>query len=280
MPGQAGLSRHDDVVTELRRSGDAGLRDDQTVLADANVVCDLHEVVDLRALADHGFAECAPVDGRIRSDLDIVFDPYDSDLRNLAMPSAHDNESVAVGPDHHAAVHNASASDLRAVVDRDVRVDDRVAADHDVLADRGERADRHIRSESGGRGDRRQRRDASRIFSIVEPAVEDFRQRSVRLLHADEARVVSIDVAGDEDRSGSSRRNLRDVGLVADEGDLLLGGVSERPYAADDTIAGAVVAASDERDDVSDCNPRHSRGIVNQASGIRRRASVFLTPDA
>ena len=48
----ARMRTHDDEIAELRRAGDAALRHDHAMAADDDVVGDLHEVVDLGALAD------------------------------------------------------------------------------------------------------------------------------------------------------------------------------------------------------------------------------------
>src|SRR5947209_7959604 len=148
MTGDARLSGHDDVVSELGRAGDAGLRYQQAMLAEAYVVADLHEVVDLRPLADHRLAEGRAVDRRAGTDLDVVFDPHDADLGDLVMTAAVRCEAVAVGADHGTAVDDAAVADLRAVVDRDLRIDDAVAADRGAGLDRDVRIDhRAVRSE-------------------------------------------------------------------------------------------------------------------------------------
>ena len=61
-----------------------------------HVVADLDEIVDLGALADHGVADGAAVDGRVGADLDIILDDDPADLRHLAWPSAPMHEAEAV----------------------------------------------------------------------------------------------------------------------------------------------------------------------------------------
>src|SRR6266550_3276664 len=60
-----------DVVGE---AGLARLAGDEAAGADAAVVPDLHEVIDLRPRADNGVVHAAAVDGGIRADLDVVAD--------------------------------------------------------------------------------------------------------------------------------------------------------------------------------------------------------------
>ena len=75
------LAAEDGSVFDHARAGDAGLRCDDDVLADDAVVADVDEVVDLRAAADAGLAECAAVDGGVGADLDVVFDDEAALLR-------------------------------------------------------------------------------------------------------------------------------------------------------------------------------------------------------
>ena len=71
-PPEPGLAREDHAVLDARRAGDADLRHDQAQRADPHVVPDVHEVVDLRAGADHGVVDAAAIDRRVRADLDVV----------------------------------------------------------------------------------------------------------------------------------------------------------------------------------------------------------------
>ena len=55
---------------------------------DADIVANLHQVVDLGALADHGVAHGAAVDRGAGADFDVVLDDDAADLRNLAVALA------------------------------------------------------------------------------------------------------------------------------------------------------------------------------------------------
>jgi hypothetical protein len=74
MAAGAGAAAEQYAILEDGRPGQARLTGDQAEPPDAAIVTNLHEVVDLRALADHSIAERATVDGRIRADLDLVLD--------------------------------------------------------------------------------------------------------------------------------------------------------------------------------------------------------------
>ena len=57
--------------------------------ADDDVVPDLHEIINFRALADHRILKSAAVDGCIGANFDVVLDDDPPDLRHL---------QVAAGP--------------------------------------------------------------------------------------------------------------------------------------------------------------------------------------
>ena len=59
--------------------------DNHAMPADRHIVADLDQIVDLGALADHGIADGAAVDGRIGADLDVVLDDDAADLRHFQM---------------------------------------------------------------------------------------------------------------------------------------------------------------------------------------------------
>ncbi len=85
MSGDAGLSAERGEIADHARSGNAGLRHQNGVTADDDVVADLHEIIDLRAFADHRVAIGAAVDGHAGADLDVVLDDDPADLRHLEM---------------------------------------------------------------------------------------------------------------------------------------------------------------------------------------------------
>jgi hypothetical protein len=74
MPGQADLSGERHVAPQGGAARNPGLRHDDRVGADGDVVGDHHEIVDFHALADVGLAETAPVDGGVGADFRVVVD--------------------------------------------------------------------------------------------------------------------------------------------------------------------------------------------------------------
>ena len=57
------------------------MRNDHTMAADDDVVPDLDEIINFRALADDRILKGAAVDGRVGPDLDVVLDDDPADLR-------------------------------------------------------------------------------------------------------------------------------------------------------------------------------------------------------
>src|SRR5664279_86247 len=53
------------IISQPSAAGETHLAHDQTMLANVHVVRDVHEVVNLGALADDGGAECSAINGRV-----------------------------------------------------------------------------------------------------------------------------------------------------------------------------------------------------------------------
>ena len=122
--GKSALSGDENVVAQLRGTSDADLRDEQTMLPDFHVVPDHHQVVDFGPLADHGFAQGRAIDRAAGSDLHVIFDPDDADLRYLVMLALVHGETVAVGADDDARVDDAPATNAGAIVNDYVGIND------------------------------------------------------------------------------------------------------------------------------------------------------------
>src|SRR5262249_42421091 len=133
VPDHAGFGAHHDVVAELGRAGDAALGHDDAMPSDHDVVGDLHQVVDLGAVADHRVSERAAVDGGVGADLDVVADDDAADLGPLAPASGAHREAEAVLPDAGAGVNDAAVADDGMRQGRTC-ADVAVAAEHDPVA--------------------------------------------------------------------------------------------------------------------------------------------------
>ena len=71
-----------------------------------------------------------PIDGRVRANLDVVFDNHVGVLRDLQVRAVRLlGEAEAVAADDRAVVQDHAVADLAPLADRDVRVDHAVVAE-------------------------------------------------------------------------------------------------------------------------------------------------------
>src|SRR5688572_6978369 len=85
----AGLPTENDIILELGAAGDSDLGTKKAVPTDHHVVPDLHQIVDFRSLADDRAAEPRPIDCGVRTNLNIVADRNNADLRDLLVTALH-----------------------------------------------------------------------------------------------------------------------------------------------------------------------------------------------
>src|SRR6185369_6024276 len=90
------------------------------VRADAHVVTDLDQVVELDAVLDDRVVERATVDAGVGADLHVVADAHRAELLDLLPAALRGREAEAVGTDDDAAVQDAAGADATAMVDDDV----------------------------------------------------------------------------------------------------------------------------------------------------------------
>src|SRR5881628_2231491 len=143
------LSGDDHVVLHLHAPGDSRQCHDQAARADAYVMGDVYEVVDLGAGPDHGIVHTAPVDARVRPDLDVIPDETAPDVRNLAVRLAVLAGDVAetVAAKDRARVHDHPFAERRARVERDAGIELRVIADGDAVPEHARRPDAYVAPE-------------------------------------------------------------------------------------------------------------------------------------
>ena len=123
MAGETYLAGESHIISKASTTGNAGLSDDETVLADGDVVCNLHEVIDLRSFSDRGGPERAAIDRHIRANLYIVVNDHVSYLGNFAVRSRIENISESVRSDHSACMDSDSTAKLSLGVKSDVRIE-------------------------------------------------------------------------------------------------------------------------------------------------------------
>src|SRR5689334_6768785 len=99
-----------------------------------NVVPDLHEIINFRALSDHRVAQGAAVDSGIRADFDPILDNDSADLRHFQMARLAHGEAEASLPDGCAGMDSDMVTD-QGVGNRGIRADIAVPADMHAVTD-------------------------------------------------------------------------------------------------------------------------------------------------
>src|SRR5215467_6652197 len=127
------------------------------MLADLDVVADLHQVVDLRASADDGSAQHRAVDRGVGADVHVVLDHDDADLRDLAMPGAIEDVAESVATDDGAGLNVHAAAEPDALAQHDPWMEHRVFTDLDAGSDVHHRMDAGAWPDDRARADHRQR---------------------------------------------------------------------------------------------------------------------------
>ena len=79
--------------------------------ADANIVSDLHQVVDLGTLADHGIAIGATVDGGPGADFHVILQDDAPHLKHFAMTGRPHDVAEPVLSDAAAGMHHHPIAD-------------------------------------------------------------------------------------------------------------------------------------------------------------------------
>ena len=114
-----------------------GLGNNDAVAAHADVVPNLHQIINLRTFADHGIAQSASIDSYARADFHFVLHDHPAELWNLVV-------AICVGGETKSRL-----ADLCAGKDQDpiaeIGMGDRyIAGDLAILADCHARADNRV----------------------------------------------------------------------------------------------------------------------------------------
>ena len=142
-----------DAIAERSAPCNTDLCGETAVLSDHNVVRDLDKIIQLRATFDERFRKRRPINRRIGTNFDIIFNNDSADLRNFVVSVADRREPEPVAPNNSAAVDNHSVpnrdflsdtnvwidksiiTDFRAFTDIDERLNDGVVADLNIVSD-------------------------------------------------------------------------------------------------------------------------------------------------
>ena len=111
MIADADLAAHHDEIAHLHAAGYSGLRHDHAVPPDRDVVSDLHQIVDLGALADDRVSGPAAVDRGVGADLDVVLNDDAASLRDFLMPLRTRKIAEPVLTDARAGMNDDAIAD-------------------------------------------------------------------------------------------------------------------------------------------------------------------------
>ena len=104
--------------------------------ADLDVVTNLHEVVELDPVFDHGVFQRPAVDAGVGANFNIVANAHGPQLLDLFPAPKMCRKAKAIGPNHHARMQNAARANHAILTDRDaglepgLRPNDRPPLDH------------------------------------------------------------------------------------------------------------------------------------------------------
>ena len=283
------MRAHDDEVAELRRAGDAALRHDHAMAADEDVVGDLHEVVDLGALADdrvrkapRSTVELAPIStsspmstrpicGTLTWPLALMAKPNPScPMRTpgwMMTPLPIDGvrqcragADVAVAADHDPEADHGTGGNRRARADRGFAADDGAGLDNGALADPGGRMhQRTARVGAAGGGLAAQRVRVEQSQRQGERVVGRGRRQCGRGAR----RALGVG-AGQDAGTGGRGDELRGILAVVEEGQMVAARVAQRPHVLDHARA-IVVVRQDCTDFGGDVAQSERAGSVKKA---------------
>src|SRR5260221_1654892 len=239
------------MAPDIGAAGDTHAAGHRGVRADARVVADLDLIVELHALLDDGVVERTAVDRGVGTDLDIVADAHRADLRDLDPAPVVVGDAEAVGVDHGPRMDDHRLAERAPRVDRDARIEAAIFADLDLLAHHAAGADRDARAQlcalrhDGGRMHTRRLR-AHRIEEL-----RYAREVEIGIVgHDARPRRIAFRFGTDDHRPGARRVELRAVALAGEEADVARARRLERSHLVDQGIGLARHAAAEAGDDL------------------------------
>ena len=231
---------------------------------------DMHEVVDLRPLADDRRAECRTVDADVCADLHVVLDHDAADLRHLGMHARLRRKAEAVRSNDGTAVNGAARPDPAVLAHDRARIEHRLIPDLAVLADIGVRVDGHARAEHGvivdiGKGkdghvrpdfhippDIRRVAHAVRMLDRGSKDREQLCKGGLRVVHIDDRPRKALRARRQEQRARPRRTRRVDMRRNG-KGKIVRPRLFERGEAPDHARSVAADGAADECRSLTDC---------------------------
>ena len=184
------------------------------VLADFAVMGHLDKVVELHTLMNNGLSHGRAVDTGIGTNLHIIFDNYNTQLRNLLVTFGVRCETKAVGTNHATGMDGYILANLTTIVDGDVGIDDRTIANLHAFTHKSERTDINILANLGRFRNEGQWMDARLLGKRSCIHLQQLGHTLIGVLHANERSadgLLQLNVLIDEHDTGFSLIDIRSI---------------------------------------------------------------------
>lgn len=199
MPEHHGPAADGAARADVRATGNAHAAREGGVRADAHVVGDLDEVVELDAVFDHRIEQGATVNAGVGADFHVVTDAYRAEVLDLDPLCAVLRKAKPIRTEHHPGVDEATAAEHATFPHAHAGDEHGVRPNDGPLADCAERANAGRGIDGGGGVDDRARVDARAvIFGTLAlhplPKLGEPGEVQIRLLGNDAVPTLASDV--------------------------------------------------------------------------------------
>jgi hypothetical protein len=140
MVANAGLSPNHDAVPDDSTACDTDLAANNAISSKADIVCDVHEIIDNSPRSDHGITGRTSVYRAVRTNLDIVFDNDTAKLRNAQSPISRRHEAKTLSANADTG-RDLDSGAYDGVAYASVCSDCTVPTEHDAAANDGVTSD-------------------------------------------------------------------------------------------------------------------------------------------
>ena len=133
MSDSADLSAESHVVADSCRTGNACLRNNQTISADFTIMRNVYKVINFRAVPYNRRTHSRPVNADIRANFHVVFHNDVANLRYFRMHPLSCREPKTVRADNRRTVNHATIADFAIFANRHVGINCRAFANRRVM---------------------------------------------------------------------------------------------------------------------------------------------------
>src|SRR6266513_2758455 len=120
MANDADLTGNHYFFSHSSAAGNPGLRCDDGMFSDHDVVRDLHEIIDLDPFLYPSPPKPGAINRRVSADFHVVVDLNDSDLRNFIVSTLDKFKSETIRTDNRATVNDDARANSGPLTDRHI----------------------------------------------------------------------------------------------------------------------------------------------------------------